>query len=167
VIPLCLIIGDSTALGTANALVAQGIRCAVHARIGASSAEPVRTFQSGTAADRVLIALGSNDPTNPGLARNLTIVRQRTIGSRVTWLAPYHAGAAKIVSEIARAFGDPVIQLSAVPSRDRVHPNSYRTVAAALQWQIPAPTRWQYHAARPSQTPQREPSVRQAVVLSF
>lgn len=167
VIPLCLIIGDSTALGTARALFALGVRCAVHARVGAPSAEPARTFQSASGANRVLIALGSNDPTNPGLARNLSIVRRKTIGSRVTWLAPYHPGAARVVTEIARAYGDPVIQLSAVPSRDRVHPNNYRTVAAALQWQTPTPVRWQHLAARPPQTPQREPSVRQAVVLSF
>lgn len=166
-IPLCLIIGDSTALGTANALVAQGIRCAVHARIGAPSDEPARTFQSGLVANRVLIALGSNDPTNPGLARNLTIVRRKTIGSRVTWLAPYHAGAARIVTQIALAYGDPVIQLSTVPSRDRVHPNNCRTIAAALQWRTLAPVRWRHLAVRPTQTPQREPSVRQATVLSF
>ena len=38
-IPFCLILGDSTAIGTAQALAAQGIRCEVHARVGAGSAE--------------------------------------------------------------------------------------------------------------------------------
>lgn len=167
VIPLCLIIGDSTALGTAGALFAQGVRCAVHARIGAPSAELARVFHSVSGVDRVLIAIGSNDPTNPGLARNLKIIRQRAVVSRVTWLAPYHAGAAKIVTEIARTLGDSAIQLSAFPSRDRVHPNSYRTVATALQWQTPASVRWQHRAARSPQTPKRGQSIRQAVVLSF
>lgn len=52
-IPLCLIIGDSTALGTANALAAQGIRCAVHARVGAPSGDSVKTFRSPVGGDRL------------------------------------------------------------------------------------------------------------------
>lgn len=166
-IPLCFIIGDSTALGTPNALAAQGIRCSVHARVGAPSGEPVRSFRSPLGAGRVLIALGSNDPTNPRLARNLLVVRQRTMGSRVTWLAPYHAGAARIVTDIARSFGDPVIQLAAVPSRDRVHPQDYGTVAAALQWQKPASTRVDHRTTRALPSPEQGSSARQAVVLSF
>jgi len=166
-IPLCLIIGDSTALGTANALAAQGIRCAVHARVGAPSGDSVKTFRSPVGAGRVLIALGSNDPTNPRLARNLMVVRQRAMGSQVTWLAPYHASAARIVTDIALSFGDPVIQLASVPSLDRVHPQNYRTVAAALQWRKTASIRADYRTTRALPSPQHEPSVRQAVVLSF
>lgn len=166
-IPLCLIIGDSTALGTANALAAQGIRCAVHARVGAPSGDTVKTFRSPVGAGRVLIALGSNDPTNPRLARNLMVVRQRAMGSQVTWLAPYHASAARTVTDIARSFGDPVIQLASVPSLDRVHPQNYRTVAAALQWRKTASIRVDYRATRALPSPEHESSVRQVVVLSF
>ena len=166
-IPLCLIIGDSTALGTANALAAQGIRCAVHARVGAPSGDSVKTFRSPVGAGRVLIALGSNDPTNARLARNLMVIRQRSMGSQVTWLAPYHASAARIVTDIARSFGDPVIELASVPSRDGVHPQNYRTVAAVLQWRKTASTRVEYRAERALPPPQNESSVRQAVVLSF
>jgi len=58
-IPLCLVLGDSTAIGTADALAAAGMRCAVHARSGAPSIETVRTWRSGALNDRTLIALGS------------------------------------------------------------------------------------------------------------
>ncbi|MDE0878558.1 MAG: hypothetical protein OSB00_07815 [Sphingomonas bacterium] len=89
------------------------------------------------------------------------------MGSHVTWLAPYHASAARIVTDLARSFGDPVIELASVPSRDRVHPQNYRTVAAALQWRKTASTRVEYRAERALPPPQNELSVRQAVVLSF
>jgi hypothetical protein len=130
----CLILGDSTAIGTASALAAQGIRCEVHARVGAPSAEIARMPRSRSPAPLALIALGSTDPENPALARNLTTLRSRTTAFRVTWLAPYHARASRIVAAVARSFGDTVIQLSAVPTADGVHPASYRPIAAALDW---------------------------------
>ena len=77
VIPLCLVLGDSTAVGTAEALAAQGVRCAVHAHEGAPSIETVKTWHSGSVSDRALVALGTNDALNPDLARNLQVLRRR------------------------------------------------------------------------------------------
>ena len=102
-IPFCLIVGDSTGVGTADALAAQGIRCEVHARVGAPSAEPLQTWRGGSPAGVALIALGSNDPANPALARNLLAVRRRVSASRVTWLAPYNPEAGRVVVSLARA----------------------------------------------------------------
>ena len=134
--PICLILGDSTALGTASALAASGMRCEVHARVGASSAETLRSWVGGARTPFVLIASGSNDPNNPALATNLTALRRRTSAVKVTWLAPYDATAARVVSAVANAFGDRVISLAYQPTRDRIHPVSYRSVALSLGWGI-------------------------------
>lgn len=132
--PLCLILGDSTGVGTAAALAAVGVRCEMHARVGASSTEALRTWTGGRPVPLALIALGSNDPTNPALAKNLVELRRRTVAARVTWLAPYHPAAARVVVGLARAFGDDVVSLAYLPSRDRVHPSSYKQIALSLGW---------------------------------
>lgn len=133
-IPLCLIVGDSTGVGTASALAAQGIRCELHARVGASSAEVARTWKGNLPVARALLAIGSNDPTSPSLTRNLVSVRQRVRAASVTWLLPYNAFAARVVTTVATSFGDRIVPLSFQPSTDRVHPRSYRPVAVSLGW---------------------------------
>ncbi len=42
-IPFCLILGDSTAVGTAAALAMSGIQCEMRARVGASSSDALRS----------------------------------------------------------------------------------------------------------------------------
>ncbi len=170
-IPFCLVVGDSTGIGAADALAAQGIRCEVHARVGAPSIEPLQTLRGSSLAGVALIALGSNDPGNPALARNLLAVRRHVSAVRVTWLAPYNPAAARIVLSLARSIGDDVVQLSAYPTRDRLHPASYRLVARALAWTDLGLRRSLPVAAaaltRPLvATPPAAPT-RQAVVLSF
>ncbi|MDR6790142.1 hypothetical protein J2Y58_003522 [Sphingomonas sp. BE138] len=170
-IPFCLILGDSTAIGTASALATQGIRCEVHARVGAGSGEIARDPRPRPPAPSALIALGSNDPLNPALARNLTMLRSRTTAFRVTWLAPYDARAARVVATVARAFGDSVIQLAAIPSADGVHPTSYRMIAAALRWKDVAENRqplsvvFAQRSATSAPLPHPAPVTRKAVVL--
>lgn len=168
-IPLCLVLGDSTAVGTAQALASQGVQCAVHAREGAPSIETVKTWHSGSFTERALIALGSNDALNPKLASNLRLLRGRVSATRVTWLAPYHSRAAQIVAEVAAEFGDDVVHLGRFSSKDRVHPRSYRVVASALQWQMPSSIPDRYRTARsaPIPVPQAPASIRQAVVMTF
>lgn len=169
-LPLCLILGDSTGVGTADALAAKGLRCEVHARVSAPSSETVQTWHGGRPVDRALIALGSNDATSPKLARNLLTLRRRVLAGRVTWLAPYHPGAAQVVTAIARSFGDDVVQLASYGSRDRVHPNSYAAVAISLAWTgsgMPAPVMIRRAMARTRPAPPPPAQSRQAVVLSF
>jgi hypothetical protein len=64
-LPLCLILGDSTVVGTPGALAAEGICCEAHAPEGAPSSETLWTYQGGLLADVVLMALGSKDASNP------------------------------------------------------------------------------------------------------
>lgn len=168
-ISLCLVLGDSTAVGTADALAASGMRCAVHARSGAPSIETVRTWRSGAFSDRTLIALGSNDALNPKLSANLELLRRRVSASHVTWLAPYHPRAAAIVTAIADQFGDTVVYLGRFSSNDGIHPKSYRTVASALRWHTQG--RQSYNDAtvgtRHTAAPKAPPVAREAVVISF
>lgn len=166
-LPLCLILGDSTAVGTADALVAQGLQCAVHARVGASSTETLRTFRGNAPVERAVIGLGSNDPENPQLVRNLVALRQRLSAVRVTWLAPYNAAAAEAAVAIARSFGDDVVHLSSVATRDRVHPVSYRQVASSLRWSGAAIAVSGDRVSPPAMRPPAAPTGRQAIVLSF
>ncbi|MCB8835045.1 hypothetical protein LJD42_26190, partial [Escherichia coli] len=93
------------------------------------------------AATVALIALGSNDAASPALPTNLLALRRRTTAVKVAWLAPYDLRASSIVTSIAARFGDTVIPLRAQPSRDGIHPVSYRPVAKSLRWGAVAPFR--------------------------
>ena len=91
----CLVIGDSTGVGTAAALAEQGVRCEVRAQVGESSATALARQTGATAAGHILVAVGSNDPTNPRLRSNLLRLRRQLATSQVTWLAPYDKTAAE------------------------------------------------------------------------
>lgn len=95
----------------------------------------LKIWLGGGVPARVLIGLGSNDPGNPALARNLVALRRRASSSQVTWLAPYDPAASRVVASVAQAFGDQVVYLAYQPTRDRLHPMSYRPIASSLQWQ--------------------------------
>lgn len=168
-IPFCLILGDSTGVGAAEALAREGIRCEIHARVGAHSSAVLEEWQGRTTPAVALIALGSNDVGDPRLERRLVALRARTKAPRVQWLTPYNRSAAQIVTRVADRFGDKVIPLAQLPTQDGVHPTSYRPIARLLGWKpfsgirkdISAETRraWQPEA---SSVP-----VRRAVVLQM
>lgn len=168
-IPLCLLLGDSTAVGTAGALALQGVRCEVHAHVGAHSSDLARDWQGGTMPAVAVIALGSNDVGDPRLERSLTVLRERTRTPRVTWLAPYNPSAALIVTKVAVRFGDRVISLAQQPTRDGVHPRSYRPIARLLGWKLLSGNRKDVSAETRGAWPPEPPSVpvRRAVVLQM
>lgn len=122
----CAAIGDSIAVGLAGAA-----RCAQVAEVGRTArrqAATIERLQTGMA----IISLGSNDPDSSALEQDLRAVRRAVEAGFVVWVAPYHQRAAEAVRAVARAFGDGVIELRSYPSRDRVHPESYRAVAREL-----------------------------------
>lgn len=168
-IPLCLLLGDSTAVGTAGALALQGVRCEVHAHVGAHSRDLARDWQGGTMPAVAVIALGSNYVRDPRLERSLTMLRARTRTPRVTWLAPYNPSAALIVTKVAVRFGDRVISLAQQPTRDGVHPVSYRPIARLLGWKHLSDIRKEVSAGGhvASLVPATRPRVRRAVVLEM
>jgi hypothetical protein len=167
--PLCLVLGDSTAVGTADALALQGIRCEVHARVGAHASGLAREWQGSTAPVVALIALGSNDVGDPRLEHSLIVVRARTRAPRVTWLVPYERSAALIVTKVAVQFGDRVVPLAQEPTRDGVHPTSYHPVASRLKWKPFSAIRKEVsngsHVASPAWA--TRPPVRRVVVLEM
>ncbi len=162
-IPFCLILGDSTAVGTAAALAMSGIQCEMRARVGASSSDALRFSPETLSASFVVIALGSNDPRSPKLLQNLDTIRRRTAASRVVWIAPYNPAASAIVRTVAVTFGDTVVHLNAFRTQDGIHPVSYSSVARMVS--APRPTQRSLGARSISPSAQR--LVRQAVVVTF
>ena len=124
----CAYIGDSIAVG----LEQLDTKCAVYARVGASSEFITRNYRNADAEDYVVISMGSNDPGNPELMENAERLRRNISASRVIWILPYNRVAAGDIAIVARQFGDSVVDLRPVPTRDGVHPN-YRTVNRQIQ----------------------------------
>ncbi|MGF7151361.1 hypothetical protein FHS96_005024 [Sphingomonas zeicaulis] len=129
----CLILGDSIARGTGqavNALYDPG--CDVQAEQSAST-ERVLTWQKpdkyyGT----IIVAVGSNDAASRRLSDRLARLRQSLATRKVVWLLPYARPQAYAVRSIAARYGDRVIDLATFRSRDRVHPTRYSDIANAL-----------------------------------
>ena len=107
--------------------IAVGLSCEVsYARVGVGSDEAVQNWL-GVQAD--VISLGSNDPLNPSLYRNLDLIRGR-ISGQVVWIVPRHPRARRIVRELAGKWGDRVVEF--VAKGDGVHPRSYLEVRRRL-----------------------------------
>ena len=119
----CLVLGDSIAVG----LGAQLRACVTDAQVGIGSAAIVG--RAGPA-DVAVISAGSNDPHNPRLEANLRMIRAKVRG-RVVWIVPQHRVAADAVTKVARFHGDQIVSFA--PSQDRVHPRSYRELAASVR----------------------------------
>jgi hypothetical protein len=112
----CVVIGDSIAQG-----IGQVSECATHAKVGATSSYITRFTQQG---NTTIISAGSNDPYSAKLLENLHKIRKR-ISGRVVWILPYNRHAASQVRKAARK-GDVLVDLKRCPTRDRVHPTSYK-----------------------------------------
>lgn len=129
----CLVLGDSHAVATADALrAALGNRCAVVAQ----SRIPSSTILDRTPVDPyqdAVISAGANDADNPRLADNLNAIRYRLRSARVVWLLPYDRRASSVIEDVAKRWGDLVIDLAWARSRpDRIHCQSYRWVARSI-----------------------------------
>jgi lysophospholipase L1-like esterase len=125
----CLLLGDSIALGLAVALKAGGIACDVAARVGARSAELPRQIAAMGARPVVVLSTGTNDAPNADLEANLIGARMALGRARIVWILPYRRQSAYAITRIAFRFGDDLIDIAALPSRDHIHPASYRALA--------------------------------------
>jgi len=134
----CLFIGDSTAVGTAQAFNRTArAPCAVIARVGARADEMGRWATLAVPIGTAVVAAGSNGPASPSLAADLSRIRGKLRARRVIWLLPYDRGAAVTVERVAKTYGDYVLDLAELPSGDRLHPRTYQGIAIALQrWRI-------------------------------
>jgi hypothetical protein len=112
----CVIIGDSIAQG-----IGQVSTCATHAKVGATSSYITRFRQQGST---TIISAGSNDPYSAKLPENLRKIREKILG-KVVWILPYNRHAASQVRKAAGK-GDVLVDLKYCPTRDGVHPSSYK-----------------------------------------
>lgn len=121
----CVAIGDSIAVG-----IAQAGHCVSMAQVGRTSSQQAAIIKK-VSTDVAIISLGSNDPTNPDLLRNLRKVRAATDARRVVWIMPYAGYPREAVARIASDYRDGVLDLRGFATADKVHPSSYGKVAKA------------------------------------
>jgi hypothetical protein len=134
----CAFLGDSTALGAAQAFNrATPSPCAVMARVGAGVAEVARLAASAVPVGTAVVAASSNDPASPSLAADLIRLRTNLRAGRVLWILPYDRGAAATAERVATAYGDHVMDLAELPTRDHLHSLTYAGLAIALRrWRL-------------------------------
>lgn len=121
----CAVIGDSIGVG-----IAQASGCKNMAQVGRRSSQQLALIKRINA-DVVVISLGSNDPTDPNLYRNLRRVRSSIDARRVVWILPYNGYAREAAIRIALDHRDGTVNLRNFVSKDNVHPLNYRNVARA------------------------------------
>jgi lysophospholipase L1-like esterase len=125
----CLIIGDSIAVGTANARPA----CVAYAKGGINSYQWVNQNINKTPliAKTVIISLGSNDHKGVKTEKELETIRALTKADRVYWILP-HGNHPKsnisiediqaIVKKVADRYGDIILPITRV-QKDNIHPS--------------------------------------------
>lgn len=129
----CLILGDSTGVGTAAALVARyAIRCDVMAVERATAGQILAWRKPSKRYGTSILAMGSNDSPGPRLVGDLFKIRGSITTRRAIWLLPYSRQKALVVNSVAVAFGDESLDLERFATRDRIHPQRYDDVARAL-----------------------------------
>lgn len=133
----CLILGDSIAVGTAQARP----ECVAYAKGGINSwqwnkANSNKTLAAGT----VIISLGSNDHRYIKTRHELEQLRARVHAGKVYWILPHGNLKAsgvdileiqQIIEDIANQHNDWIIKIPEV-SKDGIHPTGkgYRKIGA-------------------------------------
>lgn len=123
----CLVLGDSIAVGVGQNLP----QCEVIAKVGLSSSQVLASVKA-VSKDVVVVSVGSNDPKNPELLRNVRALRAKINAKYVVWLLPYDRSAAGAVSQVASSNRDFVINLRDYATNDGVHPKNYKILAKEL-----------------------------------
>lgn len=109
------------------------------ARTGITSGAWLQTYLPATqlAAGSVVISLGVNDDPSMDTAGNLRRLRSSLRASVVTWLLPgMKEDVRRHVRDVARQFGDRVVDTTSEVGPDHLHPSrdGYRVIAA---WTVP------------------------------
>ena len=130
----CLILGDSIAVGTAQARP----ECVAYATSGINTTQFNQKYPQKFAGRIVVISLGSNDHMYIKTEKELFNLRERVQAEKVYWILP--AGNAKTseipvvriqeyVESIAEMYGDWIIRIPSL-SKDGIHPtgNGYKKI---------------------------------------
>lgn len=124
----CLILGDSIAVGTAQARP----ECVSYSKGGINSRDwNKRNAGNSLAARTVIISLGSNDTKNIRTMWELQQLRDRVQADRVFWIIPaIKPDVQHMVKIVANSYGDTVLPITSL-QKDGVHPDSkgYRALA--------------------------------------
>jgi lysophospholipase L1-like esterase len=117
----CLILGDSIAVGTAQARP----ECVSYSKGGINSYDWLNknVGKSPYVAKTVIISLGSNDHKYVKTASELRTIRQLTKSDRVYWILPaIKPDIQDIVRQVAAENGDVVLPITRL-QKDGVHPS--------------------------------------------
>ena len=130
----CLILGDSIAVGTAQARP----ECVAYAKTSLNSSQFNKKYPQPFNGKVVVISLGSNDHKYIKTEKELFKLRERVQAETVYWILP--AGNAKTseipvvriqeyVESIAEMYGDWIIRIPSL-SKDGIHPtgNGYKKI---------------------------------------
>jgi lysophospholipase L1-like esterase len=124
----CLILGDSIAVGTAQARP----ECVSLSKSGINSRDWNKKNSSNSLAARtVIISLGSNDTKNIRTMWELQQLRDRVQADRVFWIIPaIKPDVQHMVKIVANSYGDTVLPIMSL-QKDGVHPDGkgYRALA--------------------------------------
>ena len=125
----CMILGDSLAVGVGQARP----ECTVAAEVGINSSRYLQVWQHPSQAKTVVISLGVNDSEDIETEQNLLRLRRSFSAETVYWLLPgIHPTARAAVHNVAREFGDRVIDVAPMTGADHIHPDraGYATLAS-------------------------------------
>ena len=127
--PACLILGDSLAAGVAMARP----DCKADTKVGISSAAYVGGHLIAATTDVALLSLGVNDhEATLASAEHLIQLREGLTARRIYWVLPARPEMIReMIEQIARAYGDRLIETKGSTGPDGLHLTSsaYRAVA--------------------------------------
>ena len=117
----CLIVGDSIAVGTAQART----ECVSYSQSGINSRQWLNKNIGNTPlqARTVIISLGSNDHKYVKTESELRVIRTLTKADKVYWILPaIKPDIQEVVKQIAAEHGDTVLPITRI-QKDGVHPS--------------------------------------------
>lgn len=151
--PPLVYVGDSIAVGLAQAARQSGAQAPQSAAVGHTTAKAIKALQPGVVGARVaVVSVGTNDaPLNPVILANL----RRAIGAtQYIWIAPFDDSKAAVVTSHARTYKDTVLQLKNFAiAKDQIHPSDYVALHEAVTKHLRS-TRFKIPAAAHSHLPQ-------------
>ena len=117
----CLILGDSIAVGTAQARP----ECVAYARVGINSRQWNQDYSSNDLSARtVVISLGSNDYQGIDTHAELLKLRKKIDSKKVYWIMPaIKPEVQTLVEEVANMYGDWIVTIPSLGA-DGIHPTA-------------------------------------------
>lgn len=132
---VCLVLGDSIAVGTQQALIVQHLVCERQARVGISSSK-INEYPVIDKAGVVIISAGSNDDPKQDNSSMYELIRQKYVGKRVIWILPRNRTIAHQVMKVVQKYKDSFVDGLAYKSLDNTHPTNYIGMAKAVKAKI-------------------------------